>query len=339
MDPLGLYSLLRPLLFRLPPERAQALAERVLRIRPVWDILARTLIPSDPELRTNLASIPLRSPIGLAAGWDKNCELLRPLANLGFGYVIGGTVTRLPQPGNPRPRLIRLPKERALINSLGFPSKGLSHVEAQLQSLSPNLAPIFVSITGLTEGDFLECHNRLEPFVSGVELNISSPNTSGIWIFQDPNRFGRLVDRLNKNRSKLLMVKLPTYNSSTRETILALIQRGLNLGVNGFTVANARPVNEARVKVGRGGLSGGPLLPDTLAMISDIRHEAGHDLIINACGGISTGMDAFHALQAGANTVQILTGLVYQGPGVVSSINKALTDLCQERGLASVTQI
>ena len=330
-------GLLRPLLFRLPPERAQALAELALRTGSLQRLLTRSLAPTASELRTHLAGIPLRSPVGLAAGFNKDCDLLGPLLRLGFGYVVAGTVTREPRPGNPRPRLLRLPEQQALVNAMGFPSKGLAQAESRLHALSHPPAPVLVSISGLSVEEFLECHRCLEPLADGVELNISSPNTEGLRIFQEPGPFAELVERINGQRTKPLFIKLPPYfDEAGQAHVLALVQRCLQLGVNGVTAINTRPVAEPGLKIGQGGLSGRPLFSDMLRIVGDIRGEAGERLAINACGGISTGAHAFQALQAGASTVQLFTALVYHGPGVVATINRELVELCRQHGLASV---
>lgn len=330
-------SLIRPFLFTLPPERAQSLAETALLLNPMSNWLSRAWSPKDDRLRSTLAGIPLRSPIGLAAGYDKNCNVLSPLMSLGFGYTVGGTVTLHPRPGNPSPRLIRLPKQKALINALGFPSKGLNYVESTLRKLNDRPAALAISISGLSIDEFLSCHQRLEPLVDAIELNISSPNTAGIRIFQEQDDFTKLLEQLNQQRTKPIFVKLPPYDTDS-EKVKAhnLIKICVKLGISGITVANTKPVEEQRMKVGRGGLSGQPLFLNTVKMIEEIRSEVGAKLAINACGGISNGEDAILCLEKGADTIQIYTSLVYGGPALISRINDYILQVIIKRDLPSV---
>lgn len=301
--------------------------------------------PADPRLRTRLAGLDLPNPIGLAAGYDKDCRLLSPLADLGFGYVTGGTVTANPQDGNPRPRVLRDVRREALINSLGFPSKGLDHVCRRLEERRDSTtSPTVVSVSGTTVEDILLCHRRVEPLADAVEINISSPNTAGLRVFQKAGALAELLGRVNERREKPLFIKMPPYGrplhnrhsgddrnsrielnpGSPPPEIKKIVRTCVSEGVDAVTVANTHPVEDARLAVGSGGLSGRPVFQETLRMVREIRREAGPDTAINACGGIFTGADAWEALRAGATTVQLLTGLIYQGPGVVRSILREL---------------
>ncbi len=342
---MGAYErLARPLLFLLPPERAQSLSEWALRRRWLWRLLAPVFDFQDTRLRVASGGLHFPSPVGLAAGYDKNCELLDSLLRLGFGYAVGGTVLPEPRPGNPRPRLMRLPKERALINALGFPSKGMAAARGALERLhrdpSGSSKPIVVSLAALEMDAFQQCHAALEPHADATELNISSPNTQGIRLFQETDTFAELIDRINAARTKPLFIKLPPYSDAgAQEQVMSLVRIGLEKGVDGFTVSNTRPVEAPQLAMGRGGLSGRSLLDDTLRMVTEVRAEAGTSIAINACGGISTADDTLRALLAGADTVQLLTGLVYQGPTVASAINKGLVRRLEERGHASLQEM
>ena len=347
LSPRAYRLLLRPLLFRLPPETAQSLADSALQQGWLWRMAAP---PSDTRLKTRLAGLDLPNPIGLAAGYDKDCRLLSPLAALGFGYVTGGTVTAKPQAGNPRPRVLRDVRREALINSLGFPSKGLDHVCRRLEeSRGSTTAPTVVSVSGTTVEDILLCHRRIEPLADAVEINISSPNTAGLRVFQEAGALGELLGRVNERREKSLFIKMPPYGCDRYENrhpprdigagfklahtpgcgtpppeIEKIVRTCVSEGVDALTVANTHPVEDARLAVGSGGLSGKPVFQETLRMVREIRREVGPDIAINACGGIFTGADAWEALRAGATTVQLLTGLIYRGPGAVGSILREL---------------
>ena len=328
-------AFIRPILFKLSPEAAQSAAEFALRPEFIWRRLAPFLTVSSARLEVVLAGIRLRNPVGLAAGYDKNCQVLPSLAALGFGYVTGGTVTESPRPGNPLPRVIRYTRDESLINSLGFPSKGLDYAARQLERSQHTRAdaPVVVSVSGVTIDEITSCHRRLEPLVDAVEVNISSPNTSGLKAFQEPRTLADLLTRLNELRRKPIFVKLPPYSSPEelpsagdegRERVMALANVCMEHGVEALTISNTWPARDSRLAVGSGGLSGRVIFRDTIRMVSDIRSAIGDKAAINACGGIFTADDAWDAIGAGATTVQILTGLIYRGPGVVKRINKGL---------------
>ena len=330
--------LIRPALFMLDPETAQRGADLVLGQERLLRLLAPSLRVSDPRLRTDLAGLRLDNPIGLAAGYDKDCALLPSMAALGFGYVTGGTVTAEPRPGNPRPRVLRRPREGALVNALGFPSRGLEFAARRLER-SRNRgvgAPVVVSVSGVTPEEIVRCHRRLEPLSDAVEINISSPNTAGLRLFQEPEALDGLLAEINHRRRGRLFVKLPPYgpyaaeapggdaDGADRDQVMHLVSVCVDRGVDGLTVANTRPVLDTRLAVGTGGLSGRPLLQDTLRMVREIRTAAGDGMAVNGCGGIASGEDAWRALEAGATTVQLLTALVYRGPGVARRMNQEL---------------
>ena len=309
-----------------------------LRHRWLWQSLAPLLTIRDPALRTELAGLPLRSPVGVAAGYDKDCEMLSSLAALGFGYVTGGTVTMQPRLGNPSPRLLRYVEDESLINSMGFPSKGVDFAVSRLRRDRGRLgdAPSVVSVSGVASEDVVACHRAVEPHCDAVEINISSPNTSGVRMFQHPAALTDLLARVNECRTKPLFVKLPPYppgrngDDAPKERVLGLAGVCEDMGVDALTVANTRPEPDPRLAVGAGGVSGRVVYEDTLRMVAEVRAEVGQRLAINACGGISTAEEAYDALRAGATTVQLLTGMVYRGPTIAREINSGLLKLKRE---------
>ena len=199
-------------LITLPPETAHVAALFAFR-RRVWRALAPLLRVDDPRLRTTLAGVPLRNPIGLAAGYDKNAECLPGLAALGFGYVTCGTITESLRPGNPKPRLVRYQRDEALANSLGFPNKGLDYAARQIERALPHMrdTPIITSVSGDAPDEIARCYRRLEPLVAAIELDISSPNTRGLRELQQSATLSDLLALLDRNRRKALLVKLPRY--------------------------------------------------------------------------------------------------------------------------------
>lgn len=328
--------LVRPLLFRLPPERAQKLAESFLVAGPLWRAIS---VLDDPRLHTDVAGIRLPNPVGLAAGYDKDCVMLGRLAGLGFGYMVGGTVTAQPRPGNPRPRIVRNPGGGSLVNSLGFPSRGVEEAARTLSRRLPSV-PLLLSISGLTVDEFVLCYRRLGPLCDGIELNVSSPNTEGIRVFQEPERLGELLSELRAEKTGPLFLKLPPYfDDDQRIGVMRLVDVCMDRGVEGVTVANTHPVADERLAVGRGGLSGRPLLPHTLRMVAEVRRHAGDGLAINGCGGISSGEDALSVLCAGADTLQLFTGFVYEGPWLMKRIKRYLLDRMEEEGASSLAEL
>ena len=222
-------ALFRPLFFRLSPERAQALADWFLGRRLLMQALSPYFKCRDSRLQVSAGGLTFPSPVGMAAGYDKDCRFLDGLLSLGFGYVVGGTVTREARTGNPRPRLMRLPDRQSLINALGFPGRGLDAANAQLERLQDRrggrLEPVVVSVAGLTIDEFLDCHAALQPLCDAIELNISSPNTQGIRVFQEPQSFKDLLSAVNAQRSRPLFVKIPPYTDGEgRERVLALCE-------------------------------------------------------------------------------------------------------------------
>ncbi len=309
----------RPILFRLDPETAQRAAETALRIRPLWRLHRIATASSAPPPQPALAGVRAPNPVGLAAGFDKRCVYLNTLPDLGFGYLVAGTITREPRLGNPRPRLARRPAEEALVNAMGFPSDGVEACAERIERCERRV-PIIASVAALRDEDTLFCVERLDPHVDGFELNVSSPNTAGVREYQEAEALRRLLTLL-QGRDKPLFVKVPPYqDEASREKTHALLRVCVEAGAQGVTVANALSVLEPRITTGTGGLSGRVLLENTLRMTADARREVGGGLAVNACGGVMNAGDARRAIDAGADSVQVYTALVYRGPGVVNQI-------------------
>ena len=318
-------TFIKPILFQIPAERAHNLAKVLFKVVVLWKIFKPFLSFNDKTLNTYIGSVYIANPIGLAAGYDKDCASIKSISNIGFGYIVGGTVLLNPQPGNPKPRIARNPKTLSMINSLGFPSLGLDQVENNLRNISDIDIPIFASISGLSIKDFLECFERLQPITSGTELNISSPNTAGIRVFQEENNLENLLSTLQKAKTKPVFLKIPMYfDEDERHAVMKMVDLCMKYSVDGVTASNTWPKEDPRLAVGRGGLSGKPLFQHTLRIVKDIRKHAGKKFMINACGGIFTGEDALEALAAGANTIQVYTGFIYEGPSVVQNMNKKI---------------
>ena len=339
-------SVIRPLLFTLPPERAQHLADKTLQLWPLWRAVSRLNAVDTPAVRTSVGGMALANPVGLAAGYDKVCQLTPGLSCLGFGYLTCGTVTLDARTGNPGVRLLRDPQNQSLTNALGFPGDGL---EAAAENLSKDRrrvgdTPVVVSISGAEIADIVTCHRRLEPLVDAVEINISSPNTAGLRLFHNADVLAELLAAINELRSLPLFVKMPPFpdrrqNADQHDLVVSLAEACASAEVEGLTVANTWPVSDPRLGVGSGGLSGKPIYDEMIRMVSEVRDAVGDSIAINACGGVFTAADAWGALCAGADTVQLLTGMVYRGPGVARDIASGLGRLVSLHGLTSIRDL
>lgn len=295
----------------------------------------------DDQLRVNVGNLALPNPVGLAAGFDKNCEMSEVLFHIGFGYLTLGTVTLKPREGNPKPRMWRYP-ERSLVNSMGLPNEGVHEIAAKLSKRNPDLGPTIVSISGLSIDEFVECYREIEPLADGIELNISTPNTVGVRIFQEPDVLTKLLSAISKVKSskKPVWVKIPPYfDNKQRENVHNLIDVCVKASIDGITATNTKLIDEPRASIGTGGLSGPLIFQDMLRIVADIYKHTGGKVPINACGGISSGLDAWRALEAGASSVQLLTGLIYEGPGVVSRINRDILRMLESSKLSSLSEV
>jgi dihydroorotate dehydrogenase len=324
-----------------PPETAHDFAKWFFSRRPLWKLVSWRLCVRDPRLNVKLGTLELPNPVGLAAGFDKNCEIVETLFKIGFGYVTLGTVTLNPREGNPKPRIWRHPTN-ALVNSMGLPNKGARAIATNLSLKRPADGPVILSVSGLSVEEFVECYRQLEPLVDGVELNISSPNTVGVRIFQDPDTLTNLLKSINEPRAskKPVWVKLPPhFDDEQRENVHRLIDVCVKAHVDGLTCANTKLVKEPRASIGTGGLSGPPIFEDMVRMVADTYRYTQGKIPINACGGISSGLDAWKAFQAGASSIQVYTALAYHGPGIVSRINRELLHLLTDAKLNSIGEI
>ena len=322
-------AIARPLLFSLDAETAHSVAKFGLGLPLPWSAIGG--VPDDGALRVDLAGLRLRNPVGLAAGFDKECRRLDALSHLGFGYAVGGTVTLMPRIGNARPRIGRYPERRSLVNAMGFPNPGADVAFANLQQTKAS--PRVVSISGSTADEVLRLHERLAPIADAVEFNVSCPNV----------RWGRDVDtealltevlaRLREGRQKPLFVKLPPYRESRdREAVLALVNIAAGGGADAITASNTVPIEAPEMSIGTGGLSGRAITQDTIRIVGDIYHATGGRVPINACGGIFDGGDALACIRAGATTVQVYTGFVYEGPRIVRNIVTSLRAAVAAKG-------
>lgn len=337
---MSVYALARPLLFALDPETAHRLTIKALRMGVMPAAGA-----DDPILATTLAGLSLPNPIGLAAGFDKNAEVPDPLLRLGFGFVEAGTVTPLPQPGNPRPRMFRLVEDRAVINRLGFNNEGLDAFVRRLRARAGR-----PGIVGANVGANKDATDRIADYEGGVAavrghasyvtVNISSPNTPGLRALQSRDALAELVARTMAARGRSgppLFVKVaPDLADDDVRDIAEVAIAG---GIDGLIVSNttiARPALRSRHAGEAGGLSGAPLLAPSTQMLRAFRAATAGRLPLIGAGGVASGADAYAKIRAGASAVQLYTGLVYGGPGLVATIKRELAGLLRRDGFASV---
>jgi dihydroorotate dehydrogenase len=331
MDGAGrnLYDLVgRPVFLSMGPERAHRVATSLLGLPLPWSriggVPAELGDPATSPLATTLVGIPLAHPVGLAAGFDKTLAHLDALGSLGFGFVVGGTITRAARLGNPSPRIHRYPARGAIVNAMGLPNPGAEPAAATL-ARTLRTVPRFVSVADEDVPDAVTTLALLEPHADGFELNASCPNVSWGRDRNVEDHLGLLVRALRARTAKPLLVKLPPFDTGpAADAVLALARLSREAGADGVVVGNTRPVADAHLAVGTGGLSGAPLWPRTADAVAEVREATGEGFAIVACGGIAEGAQVRACLDAGAVATQLYTGLVYRGPGIVGRIVRDL---------------
>jgi dihydroorotate dehydrogenase len=343
-DTMGLYPLSRALLFRLDPETAHALGLRSMaqvgRVSALQAAVAAMFPVPDTE-PVEAFGLTFKNRVGLAAGYDKDGEAWRGLSALGFGHIEVGTVTPGPQPGNPRPRVFRLAAARSLINRMGFPGRGAAYVAEKIRGSRPGGLVLGVNIgkqktTPLEEAarDYERLMEVFAPIADYLAVNISSPNTPGLRRLQEPEFLAELLGALASRRSELeqrhstkvpLLVKLAPdlTDDQLRTAVDAIADAGLD-GIIATNTTTSREGLEHALAEEDGGLSGAALADRSTEVIGKIHEHAGGAVPIIGVGGIMGPEDARAKLDAGATLVQIYTGLIYEGPGLVRRILKAL---------------
>lgn len=343
------YRLARSLLFRLDPERAHRLVFGSVRAAgPAGRLVAERLFgPPDPRLATPLAGLALAGPVGLAAGFDKDGDLVRFWPALGFGFIELGTVTAHPQPGNPRPRLFRFPEAGAIVNRMGFNNRGSAALAERLARLratgrAPGV-PVGVNIgksrvTPLEQAvdDYATSAARVAEVADYLVINVSSPNTPGLRALQDAERLRDIVSAVcARAGDRPVFVKLaPDLGDPALDDAVRVAEEA---GARGIVATNTTLERYGLPDVGPGGLSGRPLRARALAVVR--RVAARTSLPVIAVGGIATTRDVLDALAAGADAVQVYTALVFEGPGLVRRLNDGLTARMDLDGLRDLAEL
>lgn len=352
-------SVLKPLLFRLDAEDAHHLTFNVLQVAsqvPLLPALVGKLHPAVPELQQHLWGQTFVSPVGLAAGLDKNAVAVSVFSALGFGFVEVGTVTPLAQMGNERPRLFRLPSDQALINRMGFNNAGAVAMHRQLQALAQRPVPVWVNVgknkvTSNEEAvqDYLKCVRCLQGVADAFVVNVSSPNTPGLRALQAAGDLAELVkavlNEVESNRVRTLnrppvLVKLaPDLHPADFEASVGAV---FEAGAAGLIISNTTLSRQGLSHANQeqaGGLSGRPLTTRSTELVRQAYKLTRGQIPIVGVGGIFTPEDAYAKIRAGANLVEVYSGLVYEGPSLVQDLNKGLLQLLKRDGVTHVAEV
>lgn len=358
-----MYQLLKPLLFRLAPEKAHHLTVRglaaTLATPGVGAAFCATYQLEDPKLERTVFHLPFSNPVGLAAGFDKDGKYYKNMGSLGFGFLELGTVTPWPQSGNPRPRLFRLPQDRALINRMGFNNEGVGALAKRLLRdgrpgniiLGGNIGKNKTTPNEEAVDDYVQCFERLFSLVDYFVVNVSSPNTPNLRALQDKEPLTALLSTLQNLNVKLarptaavvgmlgkpgelwaekpILLKIaPDLTDGQLDDILGIVK---DTGIAGIIATNTSVARELLttdkakvVAIGKGGLSGAPVRERSTEVIRYLWENSGKTLDIIGVGGIDSPASALEKLDAGAKLIQVYSGLVYAGPGLVRDIKRAV---------------
>ncbi|HWZ15267.1 MAG TPA: quinone-dependent dihydroorotate dehydrogenase [Mucilaginibacter sp.] len=344
-----MYFLIKPLLFKFDPEQVHhfvtANLKRFNRF-PGGQALSRALWGlDDPRLERDVFGLPFKNLVGLAAGFDKNAEMMGEMANLGFGFVEVGTVTPLPQPGNPKPRMFRLPDDGGLINRMGFNNDGVEVVAERLAAfrakgdhkkliIGGNIGKNKITPNEDAVSDYIKCFDRLFDLVDYFVVNVSSPNTPGLRELQEKEPLMQLLGTLQQRNSKnglsrpILLKIAPDLTNEQFDDIVDIVQQSGIAGIiaTNTTISREGLVSNDKLKNETGGLSGKPLTKRSTEVIAYLHKKSKGAFPIIGVGGIHSAGDAVEKLQAGASLVQLYTGFIYEGPGLIKRINKKILD-------------
>jgi len=344
-----MYFLLKPILFKFDPEKVHYFVTRNLKrfnrfpggaalSKAIWAI-------NDPRLEKEVFGLKFKNPVGLAAGFDKNADVISEMANLGFGFIEVGTVTPLPQDGNPKPRMFRLPADGGLINRMGFNNMGMDVVAEHIASyrkntpasqkgiiIGGNIGKNKVTPNEEAVNDYIKCFDRLFDLVDYFVVNVSSPNTPGLRELQEKEPLMNLLSTLQQRNSKngisrpILLKIAPDLTNSQLNDIVEIVQQSGIAGViaTNTTISRDGLVSPGQLKNETGGLSGKPVAKRSTEVIQYLFEKSKGSFPIIGVGGIHSPEDALDKIAAGASLVQLYTGFIYEGPGLIGRINKAI---------------
>ena len=346
-----MYYLLRDLLFHFPPEEvhyfSMSMLHKACSIPPIKKIISKNFSFQHPSLEKELFGLRFKNPVGLGAGFDKNASYLNELEALGFGFVEIGTVTPKAQPGNEQPRVFRLPKDKGLINRMGFNNEGVNAVRKRLEKWNDSRlsTPDSRLIIGGNIGknkitpnedawkDYEICFNELFDVADYFVVNVSSPNTPGLRELQEKESLRKILSNLqniNQSKPKAKPLLLKIAPDLTKEQLDDIIDLSFEIKLDGLVATNTTISRENLITQNEGllaepgGLSGKPLTARSTEVVNYLSQQTKQQIPIMASGGIFTGADAKEKLNAGATMVQVWTGFIYEGPMIVKNICKSL---------------
>ncbi len=331
-------------MFALDAERAHRATIAALKLAP-----KRSAPRFAASLRSTVAGIDFPSPVGLAAGFDKDAEVAEQMLGLGFGFVEVGTLTPRPQPGNPRPRLFRLAEDRAVINRMGFNNDGQEPALERLKHIARGRGVVGVNVGANKDsrdriGDYVAGVRAMAPVAAYLTINISSPNTPGLRGLQDEAALRELLSALAENRladgPPLFLKVAPDLDE--RDAI-RIVRAALDHSVDALIIANTtvqRPSTlRSRHAAEGGGLSGAPLAPLALSQLRAFRSASGSSIPLISVGGISDANDAWARIRAGASLVQLYSAMVYEGPAIARRLAEGLARLLEQSGFANIADV
>lgn len=343
-----MYQLIKPLLFQFDPEKVHYFVTRNLKrfnrfpggaaiSRMLWDL-------EDKRLEKEVFGLKFNNPVGLAAGFDKNAEMIFEMGNLGFGFVEVGTVTPLPQPGNLKPRMFRLPPDKALINRMGFNNQGVDVAAERIAAyrrdakksqkgliIGGNIGKNKVTPNEEAVNDYIKCFDRLFDVVDYFVVNVSSPNTPGLRALQEKEPLTHILNTLQQRNSKnginrpILLKIAPDLTNEQLDDIVDIVKETKIAGIIATNTTIVREGLESEKLSGEtGGLSGKPLTTRSTEVIRYLSRKSNDAFPIIGVGGIHSPEDAMEKLKAGASLIQLYTGFIYEGPGLIKRINKKI---------------
>jgi dihydroorotate dehydrogenase len=336
--------LIRPWLFLIDPEKIHHFVFRILKLQNnipgIRSLINKRFNYYHPDLKKEVFGLTFQNPVGLAAGFDKDARLIDELAALGFGFIEIGTLTPLPQPGNEKPRLFRLPEDQALINRMGFNNEGVTAAVDRLKKrksniiIGGNIGKNKITPNESAADDYATCFDVLFPYVDYFVVNISSPNTPGLRDLQDKEPLRNLLLHLKQLSStksvyKPMLLKIsPDLSDGQLDDIVQILKE---TKLDGIVATNTTISREGLKRdrseieaIGNGGLSGAPLRNRSTEVIKYLRQNLGSQFPIIGVGGIMSPEDALEKIRAGADLVQLYTGFIYEGPGLIEKINKSI---------------
>lgn len=338
-----MYKLIKPILFKFDPENIHHFVTGSLRtVNRIWGVkslLNQTFVVESKQLEREVMGLKFKNPLGLAAGFDKNGSMIEELAQFGFGFIEIGTVTPLPQSGNDKPRMFRLPQDNALINRMGFNNQGVDVVAHRLSKLERkgliiggNIGKNKITPNEEALSDYIKCFDKLFDVVDYFVVNVSSPNTPGLRELQEKEPLMNILNSLQQRNKKndisrpILLKIAPDLTNSQLDDIIEIVRETKIAGViaTNTTISREGLSSPQSLSSQTGGLSGKPLTDRSTEVVKYLSDHSNKEFVIIGVGGIHSPKDALEKINAGASLVQIYTGFIYEGPGLIKRILKSL---------------